>query len=133
MPCSPSADRPSTSSAKSMSPPCVPHFFESFSIAASWSSNSIFDSYSSRPMTVDLPSSTEPQVMKRSRLFFSCCLRYFSMSVAIRSDWCAMSVPRMDVDGDGGVCPKKWQASEIALLLLLLHRGRGVVVDHPTL
>ena len=35
---------------------------------ASWSSKIIFESYSSRPISVDLPSSTLPQVMKRSRL-----------------------------------------------------------------
>jgi hypothetical protein len=38
MPCSRSASSPSTSSAKSMSSPVVPCFFESFSSAASWSS-----------------------------------------------------------------------------------------------
>ena len=42
---------------------------------ASWSSKIIFDSYSSRPIRVDLPSSTEPQVMKRSRLLCSCACR----------------------------------------------------------
>ena len=39
----------------------------SASSAASWSSKIIFESYSRRPISVDLPSSTEPQVMKRSR------------------------------------------------------------------
>jgi hypothetical protein len=48
---------------------------ESASMAASWSSNSILDSYSRRPISVLLPSSTEPQVMKRSRLLCSCCCR----------------------------------------------------------
>ena len=33
---------------------------------ASWSSKISFDSYNSRPMRVDLPSSTDPQVIKRS-------------------------------------------------------------------
>ena len=54
MPCSRSAARPSTSSAKSSSPPCVPTFFESASSAASWSSKIIFDSYSRRPISVRL-------------------------------------------------------------------------------
>ncbi len=91
MPCSRSAASPSTSSAKSISPPCVPHFLLSASIAASWSSNSIFDSYSSRPISVLLPSSTEPQVMKRSSPLRSCCSRYAAMSVAMRSETWAMA------------------------------------------
>ena len=85
--------RPSTSSAKSISSPCVPHLRLSASIAASWSSNSIFDSYSSRPMSVLLPSSTLPQVMKRSRDFVSCRCRYSPMSVAIRSETWAIRRP----------------------------------------
>ena len=63
----------------------MPTFFESASSAASWSSKIIFESYSRRPINVDLPSSTLPQVMKRSRLLCSCWCRYASMSVAIRS------------------------------------------------
>ena len=93
MPCSRSAARPSTSSAKSMSPPCVPTFFESASSAASWSSKIIFESYSRRPISVLLPSSTLPQVMKRSRLLCSC--------------W---SQIRLDVAGDqvADVCHQKY-------------------------
>src|SRR5262249_5918902 len=94
---------------------------------------SIFDSYSRRPMTVDLPSSTEPQVMKRSRLFFSCCFRYFSMSVAIRSDWWAMSFPWIGCRWMDEGCLEARLALEIAFLLLLLHRGGRVVVDHAAL
>src|SRR5207247_844310 len=67
MPCSRSAASPSTSSAKSSSPPRVPTRFESSSSAASWSSSMSLASYSSRPMRVDLPSSTEPQRMNRRR------------------------------------------------------------------
>ena len=66
IPCSRSAARPSTKSAKSISSPCVPNLEESFCNADSWSSKIIFDSYRSLPMRVDLPSSTEPQVIKRS-------------------------------------------------------------------
>ena len=44
MPCSRSAARPSTSSAKSRSPPWVPTFLESASSAARWSSNTSFES-----------------------------------------------------------------------------------------
>jgi hypothetical protein len=74
------------------------------SSAASWSSKSIFDSYSRRPISVLLPSSTLPQVMKRSRLLCSCCLRY-----------------ALDVDRRSG----RWERvpSEVPLLLLLLHRA----------
>jgi hypothetical protein len=46
----------------------VPRRRESVSSAASWSSKISFDSYSSRPISVDLPSSTDPQVMNRRRL-----------------------------------------------------------------
>jgi len=37
-------------------------------------------------MRVLLPSSTLPQVMKRSSSFRSCCERYSSMFVAMRDD-----------------------------------------------
>ena len=40
---------------------------ESLTRLDSWSSKMSFESCSSRPISVDLPSSTEPQVMKRSR------------------------------------------------------------------
>src|ERR1700704_4626102 len=50
MPCSRSAASPSTSSAKSSSPPRVPTLCESRSRAASWSSKISCDSYSSRPL-----------------------------------------------------------------------------------
>ena len=66
MPCSRSAWRPSTSKAKSIFSPWVPYCFESFSSACNWSSKIHFDSCSRRPMRVDLPSSTLPQVMKRN-------------------------------------------------------------------
>src|SRR5262245_5167570 len=63
-------------------------------------------------MSVDLPSSTLPHVMNRSRLFCSCACRYAWMSSAMRFDLCMLEVP---------------------FLLLLLHRCRTVVVDHTTL
>ncbi len=44
IPCSRSAASPSSRSAKSSSSPCVPTRFESLSSAATWSSNSIWDS-----------------------------------------------------------------------------------------
>ena len=43
-----------------------PRFLLSVASAESWSSNRSLESYSSRPISVDLPSSTLPQVMKRS-------------------------------------------------------------------
>ncbi|ESY71585.1 hypothetical protein X743_20730 [Mesorhizobium sp. LNHC252B00] len=48
---------------------------ESRSSAASWSSKICLVSESRRPISVDLPSSTEPQVRKRSSDFFSCAAR----------------------------------------------------------
>src|SRR5271163_1958387 len=48
-----------------MSSPVVPNFFESRSSAESWSSKISFFSYSNRPISVDLPSSTDPQVRSR--------------------------------------------------------------------
>jgi hypothetical protein len=54
--------------ARSEIPPRVPTFSESAPSAESWSSKIIFDSYGRRPMSVDFPSSTEPQVMKRRQL-----------------------------------------------------------------
>ena len=95
--------------------PGVPSFLLSASSAASWSSKISLESYSSRPISVDLPSSTLPQVMKRSR---SLCFLGWPGSAS-------MSL------GDAG---RDWcRPSEIALLLLLLHGAGLVVVDHPAL
>ena len=55
------------------------------SSAASWSSKICFDSYSSRPIRVDLPSSTLPQVMKRSSSLASCWASQARTSVRISS------------------------------------------------
>src|SRR3569833_2371063 len=98
MPCSRSASRPSTSSAKSILSPSVPNFLLSFSSEASVSSNSSLVSYSSRPIRVDLPSSTLPQVRKRSRLFFSWSARNF-----FRSVWAFMSVHQGGLAQRGGI------------------------------
>ena len=58
MPCSRSADRPSVSSARSVTPArCTP---------ARWSCSTALLSTSRRPINVLLPSSTLPQVMKRN-------------------------------------------------------------------
>src|SRR3954470_4861319 len=63
-------------------------------------------------MSVLLPSSTLPQVRKRSNSFFWWRARYVWMSSWPRSTACI---------------------SEVPLSLLLLHRPRLVVVDHPAL
>ena len=55
--------------------PVVPCFLLSFSSDCMWSSKIMSVSYRSRPMSVLLPSSTLPQVMKRSSSFCWCSLR----------------------------------------------------------
>ena len=75
MPCSRSAESPSTRSAKSIASPCVPTRAESAASASSWSAKMLRVSWSSRPISVDLPSSTEPQVMKRSIDLAACRAR----------------------------------------------------------
>src|SRR4051794_15972757 len=64
MPCSRSARRPSVSRARSGT--SWPRERLVASTALSWSSKIAFESYSRRPMSVDLPSSTEPAVAMRS-------------------------------------------------------------------
>src|SRR5690606_17653007 len=83
-------------------------------------------------MRVLLPSSTLPQVMNRSRLLYWWERRYASMSVAIRSDACAMvrAFVRRVVDVCSG---RSERGSEVALLLFLLHGPGTVVVDDATL
>src|SRR6476646_7534389 len=66
MPCSRSARRPSVSRARS-SAPSPPRRSLASATCSSWSSNTCLESYSSRPINVLLPSSTEPAVVKRSR------------------------------------------------------------------
>src|SRR5260221_451145 len=64
MPCSRSAGSPSASNDRSM--PAWPRRLLDFSIEESWSSNIALVSYSSRPISVLLPSSTLPALEKRS-------------------------------------------------------------------
>src|SRR5258707_8013245 len=66
MPCSRSARRQSVSSARS-SAPSPPRRSLASATCSSWSSNTCLESYSSLPISVLLPSSTEPAVVKRSR------------------------------------------------------------------
>src|SRR5687768_14719961 len=65
MPCSRSARRPSVNSARSTA--TLPRRLLVRSMAANWSSKMPFESYSSRPISVLLPSSTDPAVEKRRR------------------------------------------------------------------
>src|SRR6185369_5823504 len=71
MPCSRSARRPSVSSARFVY--SSPRERDVASTASSWSEKMAFESYSSRPISVDLPSSTEPAVAKRRRSICRCC------------------------------------------------------------
>src|SRR5215831_13722949 len=63
IPCSRSARRPSVRSARSTY--SLPRRRETSSMCSSWSTKICFVSKSSRPISVDLPSSTEPQVTRR--------------------------------------------------------------------
>ena len=66
MPCSRSACRPSVSKDKSTA--LKPRFSEVRDICVKVSAKMVLLSNSKRPISVLLPSSTEPQVIKRSRL-----------------------------------------------------------------
>src|SRR5882672_2468124 len=102
MPCSRSASSPSVRSDRSMS--SWPRLLEARATAASWSSKMARVSCSSRPISVLLPSSTLPAVMKRST-------PRSSAAVALRS-----------------ISPRSVML-EVAFLLAPLHgRFRGLVV-----
>src|SRR3954454_6325485 len=64
MPCSRSESRPSVSSARSMV--SSPRRALTSAMCASWSARISLESYSSRPISVDLPSSTDPHVTRRT-------------------------------------------------------------------
>src|SRR5947209_1549977 len=122
MPCSRSAASPSTRSAKSIFSPCVPWRLLSDSSAASWSSKICLVSYSSRPIRVDLPSSTLPQVMKRSSSFCSWLASQARTSsrAADRLVSTRRSITRLRHSrGSGNPCTPS--RSKVALLLFLLH------------
>ena len=104
-----SAINPSTRRAKSRSPPRVPSFLESTSSVARWSSKEL--RLVEQPADqVDLPSSTEPHVVKRSRVRFRCA----SISGSERS-----------VDG-----PTDLRSN---LPVSLLHGAGSVEIDDPAL
>src|SRR5215471_21365683 len=92
-----------------MSSPVVPKRLDSRSSASIWSCNTSAALNKRRPISVDLPSSTEPQVRKRKRPRCTAADRA-SASSGIRSS-----------------------PSEIALALLALHRGVAVAVDEAAL
>src|SRR2546430_2201035 len=102
MPCSRSASSPSVSNDKSRA--SWPRLLEARATAASWSSNIARVSCSSRPISVLLPSSTLPAVMKRNT-------PRSSTAGAVRS-----------------ISPSK-VISEVSFLLAPFHGGfRGLVV-----
>src|SRR5467141_777819 len=101
MPCSRSASSPSVSNDKSRA--SCPRLLEARATAASWSSNMARVSCSSRPISVLLPSSTLPAVMKRN-------------------------TPRSSTAGVRSISPSK-VISEVSFLLAPFHGGfRGLVV-----
>src|SRR5579862_1728550 len=91
MPWSRSARRPSVTKARSM--PEAPRRLLADATASSWSSKSCLVSWRRRPMSVDLPSSTDPMVANRS-----------------------------SVEPDAGSAPGVAVISEVTLPLAVLHR-----------
>src|SRR6478672_592586 len=108
MPCSRSARRPSVSRARSAA--VRPRSRLTRSTAASWSDRTDFVSWSRRPTRVDLPSSTDPAVARRS-------------SVAAIRRFLLLGSPRSI--GARNERRTSWGCSEIALLLAVLHGGLG--------
>src|SRR5437870_4399779 len=99
MPCSRSARRPSVSSARFTY--SSPRARLTRSTASYWSSKICFESYNRRPMSVLLPSSTDPAVAKRRSSVIG------SLRSSLR---CAA------------------RSSEVALALAVLHGGLGELV-----
>src|SRR5438128_7189530 len=110
MPCSRSARRPSVSSARS-SAPDPPLRSLACATCSSWSSNTCFESYSRRPISVLLPSSTAPAVVKRRRSSVT------APAPRHRASQHARAARPSEV----------LAALEVAGLLAILHRGLG----HP--
>src|SRR5436190_23231287 len=126
MPCSRSACRPSTSSARSGTSPVVPQRRLSFATAESWSSNTWRVSCSRRPISVLLPSSTLPQVMKRSRSISRCCARNCS---SVRGGSAGLLAAGFTALFDG----TRAAISEISFALAVFHGRRGLGVDGAAL
>src|SRR6266496_2253535 len=123
MPCSRSASRPSVSKDRSTS--SCPRLLEVRATAASWSPGMALVSCRSRPISVLLPSSTLPAVMKRSTPRSSVCraLCSISPSKVIRGLSLAWGIYK----GHSHLVPP---GSEISLLLAPLHGGFGGLVVH---
>src|ERR1035441_8336760 len=118
MPCSRSAFRPSVSREKSTYP-LAARFTRLCFTAASWSSYTLLVSCSSRPISVDLPSSTLPAVVKRSISCPRCASRNSS------NERVGLTSSRPCIAG-GFIL-------EVSLPLLHFHRAFFVVVDHTVL
>ena len=125
MPCSRSATRPSTSRLKSGVPAAV---LGARSSVARWSACRPAASHSRRPISVDLPSSTEPQV-STCRLAGKIAARPASRRAgAVRRAQHAAGAL-----GLHGLRKSQARTSEVSLLLLALHGTRLVVVDQAAL
>src|SRR5690242_10821306 len=109
MPCSRSARSPSVSSEKSISPPRIADF--------NWSSYAPLASCSSRPISVLLPSSTLPAVVRRSRPLDFSPARNCSTSK----------------DCGEGCSTAADISSEVPFSFLQFHGSFAVMVDHPVL
>src|SRR3954471_21210941 len=118
MPCSRSARSPSVSSARFM--PSSPRSFVECSSASSVSSKICFESYSNRPMSVDLPSSTDPAVAKRSSSI-SRCPRHGGGSG--RGAFSRDRPPPRSPPKAPQSSPSTAAASEITLAFAVFHRG----------
>src|SRR3954470_21374729 len=121
MPCSRSACRPSTSSARSGTSPVVPQRRLSFATALSWASHTWRVACSSRPISVLLPSSTEPQVMKRSKSMSRCCARNCSRVRGV-----SFADAFTELVSEAAI-------SEIPFTLAVLHGRGGIRVDGAAL
>src|SRR4029078_9172791 len=78
---------------------------------------------SNRPISVLLPSSTEPQVMKRSRSISRCCARNWSSVRWFSTTGLGLATGLVSIAA----------ILEISLALAVFHRGRGLRVDGAAL
>src|SRR6476659_113823 len=90
-----------------------------------------FESYSSRPMSVDFPSSTDPAVAMRSividraiRIVCSSRSRSSELSVSSRNRSSELSVSSRKRSSELSVSSRK-RSSEVALTLAVFHAGLG--------
>ena len=128
MPCSRSAARPSTRRLKSGVPAAV---LALRSMAARWSVVSASASHSMRPIRVDLPSSTEPQV--RTWRLPAGSRPGAAASTAAASGSRTRAACGRRSGRAFGESLQRAPPSEVALLLLALHAADIVVVDEAAL